>query len=124
MDLELSTYFYWFHELSRDYVTSYIMKSLPVERQALKPRRVGWILIGQQAAVCHDGRDEGWIGRENGSWTGRDEVAQAGLEQKIEAGQEEMRSGQERMEKGQEEMKGLIDEVKGEVQRKIDEVQL
>ncbi|GBN30398.1 hypothetical protein AVEN_176992-1 [Araneus ventricosus] len=50
-------------------------------------------------------------------------VAQAGLEQKMEAGQEEMRSGQERMEKGQEEMKGLIDEVKGEVQRKIDEVE-
>ncbi|GBN08212.1 hypothetical protein AVEN_94007-1 [Araneus ventricosus] len=50
-------------------------------------------------------------------------VAQAGLEQKMEAGQEEMRSGQERMEKGQEEMKGLIDKVKGEVQRKIDEVE-
>ncbi|GBL97787.1 hypothetical protein AVEN_68622-1 [Araneus ventricosus] len=51
------------------------------------------------------------------------EAGQAGLEQKMEAGQEEMRSGQERMEKGQEEMKGLIDEVKGEVQRKIDEVE-
>ncbi|GBL75296.1 hypothetical protein AVEN_194517-1 [Araneus ventricosus] len=57
-------------------------------------------------------------------------VAQAGLEQKIEAGLEEMRSvqeemlsGQERMEKGQEEMKGMIDEVKGEVQRKVDEVE-
>ncbi|GBM25029.1 hypothetical protein AVEN_50364-1 [Araneus ventricosus] len=48
----------------------------------------------------------------------------AGLEQKMEAGQEEMRSGQERMEKGQEEMKGLIDEVKGEVQKKIDEVEV
>ncbi|GBL85639.1 hypothetical protein AVEN_193105-1 [Araneus ventricosus] len=36
-------YFYWFHELSKDYVTSYVMKSLPVEkykRQALKPRSV------------------------------------------------------------------------------------
>ncbi|GBM27128.1 hypothetical protein AVEN_207470-1 [Araneus ventricosus] len=50
-------------------------------------------------------------------------VAQAGLDQKMEAGQEEMRSRQERMEKGQEEMKGLIDEVKDEVQRKIDEVE-
>ncbi|GBL73296.1 hypothetical protein AVEN_175240-1 [Araneus ventricosus] len=50
-------------------------------------------------------------------------VAQAGLEQKMEAGQEEMRSGQERMEKGQEEMKGLIDKVKGEVQGKTDEVE-
>ncbi|GBN24897.1 hypothetical protein AVEN_140453-1 [Araneus ventricosus] len=50
-------------------------------------------------------------------------VAQAGLEQKMETGLEEMRPGQERMEKGQEEMKGLIDEVKGEVQREIDEVE-
>ncbi|GBM66543.1 Retrovirus-related Pol polyprotein from transposon 297 [Araneus ventricosus] len=50
-------------------------------------------------------------------------VAQAGLEQKMEARREEMRSGQERTEKRQEEMKGLIDEVKGEVQRKIEEVE-
>ncbi|GBM93074.1 hypothetical protein AVEN_2348-1, partial [Araneus ventricosus] len=28
----LSNYFYWFHELSRDYITSYAMKSLPVEK--------------------------------------------------------------------------------------------
>ncbi|GBN63118.1 hypothetical protein AVEN_260280-1 [Araneus ventricosus] len=51
-DFELSTYFYWFHELSRDYVISYVMKSLPVEkykRQALKPRRVSWNLICKQA---------------------------------------------------------------------------
>ncbi|GBM11579.1 WD repeat-containing protein 17 [Araneus ventricosus] len=51
-DLELSTYFYWFHELFSDYVTSYVMKSLPVEkykRQALKPRTVSWILISKQA---------------------------------------------------------------------------
>ncbi|GBN30438.1 hypothetical protein AVEN_105882-1 [Araneus ventricosus] len=52
-------------------------------------------------------------------------VAQAGLEQKMEAGQErmekgqeEMRSGQERLEEEQEEMKGLIYEIKEEVQRK------
>ncbi|GBO34374.1 Transposon Ty3-G Gag-Pol polyprotein [Araneus ventricosus] len=43
-------------------------------------------------------------------------------EERMEKGQEEMRSGQERMEKGQEEMKIMIDGVKGEVQRKIDEV--
>ncbi|GBN67656.1 hypothetical protein AVEN_134983-1 [Araneus ventricosus] len=50
-------------------------------------------------------------------------VAQAGLEQKMEAGQEELQSGQERIEKGQEEIKGMIDEVKGEIQRKVDEVE-
>ncbi|GBL98694.1 hypothetical protein AVEN_19733-1 [Araneus ventricosus] len=42
-------------------------------------------------------------------------VAQAGLEQRMEAGQEEMRSGQERMKKGLEEMKALIGRSKGKV---------
>ncbi|GBN73246.1 hypothetical protein AVEN_15611-1 [Araneus ventricosus] len=28
----LITYFHWLHELSGDYVTSYVMKSLPVEK--------------------------------------------------------------------------------------------
>ncbi|GBN11087.1 hypothetical protein AVEN_2001-1 [Araneus ventricosus] len=49
-------------------------------------------------------------------------VAQAGLEQRIEAGQEDIRSGQEWMEKGQEEMKGMIDKVKASLRGSAAEV--
>ncbi|GBN23888.1 hypothetical protein AVEN_145394-1 [Araneus ventricosus] len=91
------------------------MKSLPAEkykRQALKPRRVNWILICKQAETgpltrSMDKQFEKLFammaGLEQKMEAGQEEmrVAQAGLEQKMEAGQAGL---EQKMEAGQEEM--------------------